>query len=81
MGRNVWCLTIRTAPANSAEFRGIRPRMCIEDLLYNAGGNVTLTLYNVSLTSQKPFKHNNKCDCSIKTGFNGVYVLFNKISL
>ena len=26
--------------------------------------NVTLMLHNVTLTSQKPCQHNNKCDCS-----------------
>ena len=31
---------------------------------YNAGDNVTLALYNVTLTSQKLCSHNNKCDCS-----------------
>ena len=25
--------------------------------------NVTLTLHNVTLTSKKPYEHNNKCDC------------------
>ena len=31
--------------------------------------NVTLTLYNVTLTSQKPCQHNNKCDCSKTNGY------------
>ena len=39
-----------TASANSSKFRGIRPRIYYE----NAGDNVTLTLYNVTLPSQKP---------------------------
>ena len=29
--------------------------------------NVTLTLHNVTLASQKPCQHNNKCDCSKHT--------------
>ena len=28
--------------------------------------NATLTLHNVTLTSQKPCEHNNKCDCAAK---------------
>ena len=48
-------LSIGTASANSAKFREIRPRMYIEDLHYldTTGDNVTLTLYNVTLTSKK----------------------------
>ena len=30
--------------------------------------NVTLTLYNVTLTSQNPCQHNHKCDCSRTNG-------------
>ena len=30
--------------------------------------NVTMMLHNVTLTSQKPCKHNTKCDCSITDG-------------
>ena len=42
----------------------------------NACDNVTLRLYNVTLTSQKPYQHNNKCDCSKTNGLNEVYVFF-----
>ena len=45
-----------TASVNFMEFRGIRPRMYMEDLL----DKVTLTLLNVSC-----YHRNNKmCDCS-----------------
>ena len=47
----------------------------------NAGNNMTLTLYNVTLTAQKPCEHNNNCDCSKTYGLNEVYIFFNKISL
>ena len=62
-----------TASANSAKFRGIRPRT---SRIYfdNAGGNVTLTLYYVTLMSQKQCLHNNKSDCSKTNGLNEVYV-------
>ena len=36
--------------------------------------NVMLTLYNVTLTSQKPCLQNNKCDRSKTNGLNEVYV-------
>ena len=36
----------------------------------NAGNNMTLTLYNVTLTSQKLCEHNNICDCSKTNGLN-----------
>ena len=42
----------------------------------NAGDNVTLTLYNVTLMSQKPCQHNNKRYCSKTNGLNDVYVFF-----
>ena len=42
----------------------------------NAGDNVMLTLYNVTLTSQKPCKRNKKCDCSKPNGLNYVYFVF-----
>ena len=32
--------------------------------------NVTLTLHNVTLMSQKPCQHNNKCDCSKTNGYS-----------
>ena len=43
---------------------------------------VPLALYNVTLTSQKPPLHKNKCDCGKTKGLNEVYVVvfFNKIS-
>ena len=42
----------------------------------NAGDNVTLTLYNVMLSSQKLcLKHNNKCDCNKTNGVNELYVV------
>ena len=31
--------------------------------------NVTLTLHKVTLTSQKPYHYNNKCDCSKTSGY------------
>ena len=58
-------ITIGTAAANSVEFRGIRPRMYIKELL----DNVMLTLHNVTLISQKQCQHNNKCDCSKTNGY------------
>ena len=51
--------SIGTASANSVESEhGCTSRIYFD----NAGDNVTLTLYNVTLTSQKTCKHNNKCD-------------------
>ena len=41
----------------------------------NAVDNMTLTLYYVTLTSQKPCLHNYKCDCNKSNGSNEVYVL------
>ena len=58
------------ASANSVKFHGIRPRMYIEDLLWNAGDNVTLT-------SQKPCKLNNKCDCNKTKGYKWSLYFFN----
>ena len=40
----------------------------------NAGDNVTLTWYNVMLTSQKSCEHNHKYDCSKTKVMNEVYV-------
>ena len=60
--------TIGTASALSAELREFRPQMYIKDLL----DNVTLTLHNMMLTSQKPCQHNNKCNCSKTSGFNKI---------
>ena len=43
---------------------------CTERIYFDdAGDNVTLALYNVTLTSQKQCKHN-KCDCSKTNGSN-----------
>ena len=44
---------IGTVSANSTKFCQIRPRMYIEIYFDNAGDNVTMTLYKVTLTSQK----------------------------
>ena len=41
-----------------------------------AGDNVTLTLYYMTLTTQKLCLHINKCDCSKTSGLNEVYGLF-----
>ena len=38
--------------------------------------DVTLTLHNVTLTSQKPCKHNNKCDCSKTNGYKWSWCFF-----
>ena len=51
----------RPIPRNSVESdQGCTSRIYFD----NVGDNVTLTLYNVTLTSQKPCLHNNKCDYS-----------------
>ena len=42
----------------------------------NPGENVTLTLYNVMMASQKSCQHNSKSDCSKTIGINEVYVFF-----
>ena len=69
---------LQPIPRNSVKLdHGCTLRIYID----NAGDNVTLMLYNVTLTSQKPCKHNNKCDCSKTNSLNEVYVFFNKISL
>ena len=53
----------RPIPRNSVESdHGCTSRIYFD----NAGDNVMLTLYNVTLTSQK---HNNKCDCSKINGY------------
>ena len=62
---------IGTASANSAKSdHGCSSRIYLD----NASDNVTLTLFNVTLTSQKPCLHNNKCDCSKTNGLNEVDV-------
>ena len=45
---------IGNASAKSAKLRGIRPRPYMRIYFDNAGDSVTLTLNNVTLTSQKP---------------------------
>ena len=58
-------------PGNSVESEhGCTSRIYFD----NAGDNVTLTLYNVTLTTQKPCLHNNKCDCSKTNSLNEIYV-------
>ena len=55
-----------------------------ENCLHNAGDNMTLTLYNVTLTSRKPCYHNNNgLIVTNKQPINEFYVVvfFNKISL
>ena len=68
----------RSIPRNSVESdHGCTSRFYFD----NADGNMKLTLYNVTLTSQKPCYHNNKCDCSKTNGLNEVNDFLNKISL
>ena len=63
----------RPIPRNSVESDfGSTSRIYFD----NADDNMTLTLYNVTLTSRKPCLHNNKCDCSKTNGLNEVYVFF-----
>ena len=51
--------SIGTASTNSVESdHGCTSRIYFD----NVGDNMTLTLYNVTLTSRKPCLHNNKCD-------------------
>ena len=38
--------------------------------------NVTMTLHNVTLASQKPCHHNNKCECSKQTVYVCLLLLF-----
>ena len=60
---------IGTASASSANYvesdLGCTSRICFD----NVGDNVKLTLDNVTLTSQKPSQHNNKCECSKTNGY------------
>ena len=64
-------LSIGTAPANSRNFVE-SDHACISMIYFdNASDNVTLTLYNVTLTSQEPCWHNNK-----KMVINEVYEFF-----
>ena len=62
----IWAMirqnSIGTASANSLESDlGCTSRIYID--------NVTLTLYNVTLTSQKPCQRNKKCGCSKTNGY------------
>ena len=66
--------TYRPIPRNSVESEhGCTSRIYFD----NAGNNMTLTLYNVTLTSRKPCLHSNKCDCCKRNSLNEA----NKISL
>ena len=57
----------RPIPRNSVESdHGCTSRIYFD----NAGDNVTLTLYNVTLMSQKPWLYNNRCDCSKRNGLH-----------
>ena len=61
----------RPIPRNSVESdHGCTSRIYFD----NVGDNVALTLYSVTLTSQKPCKHNIKYACSKTDGSNEVYV-------
>ena len=53
--------SIGTASANSVE----SDLGCTSMIYFD---NVTLTLHSVTLTSQKPYQHNNKCDCRKANG-------------
>ena len=72
--QHCWKSQIGTASANSAKFLGIRRRMYMRVYFDNACDNVTLSLYNVTPTLQKPCWQNNKCDCRKTNGWNEVYV-------
>ena len=64
----------RTTPWNSVESHlGCTLRIYVD--------NVTLTLHNLTLTSQKPCQHIYKCDCSKTNGYKWSLCFFNKISL
>ena len=63
----------RPIPPNTVE----SDHRCISRIYFdNADDNVTLTLYNVTLTSQKPCLHNNKCNCSKTNGLDKVCMFF-----
>ena len=55
-------LAIETASANSVE----SDLGCTSRIYFD---NVTMTLHNVTLTSQTPCERNNKCDCSKTNGY------------
>ena len=57
---------IRTVSANSVD----SDLGCTSRIYFD---NVTLTLHNVTLTSQKPCLHNNKCDSAKQIAINEVY--------
>ena len=58
---------IGTAMANSVE----SDLRCTSMICFD---NMTLMLHNLTLTSQKPCQHNNKCDCSKTNRLNKLYV-------
>ena len=64
--------------ANPVQFRGIRPRMYIDGSMWYI---VTLTLYNVTLTSQKTLEHNNCVIAAKQTVIKMMLMFFNKILL
>ena len=55
-------MSIRTASVNSME----SDLRCTSRIYID---NVTLTLHNLTPTSQKPYQHNNKCDCRKTNGY------------
>ena len=64
----------RPIPRNSVE----SDHGCTSRVYFgNAGDIVMLTLYNVTLTSHKPFKHNKNVIAAKQTVVNEVYVIFN----
>ena len=66
----------RPIPRNSVKSdKGCTSRIYFD----NAGDNVTLTLYDVALTSKNMLTQN-KCDCNKTNGLKEVYVFFNTIS-
>ena len=60
---------IRTASANSMKFRGIRPQMFIEDLLWYYDADVTEI---TSVIAAKPIIRNEVYVFSIKYGYNDI---------
>ena len=64
-------ITIGTASANFVEFRVIRPRASTD--------NMTLTLHNIMLTSEKHANTITSMIAAKQRVINEVYVFFNKI--
>ena len=64
-------ISIRAASANSVEFCG-SDLGCTSRIYFD---NLTLTLHNVTLTSQKPCQHDDKFVAK-QTVINEVYVVF-----